>query len=132
MAKQLARRAWDPMWRQASGQLPEGPVTLWMTVFSDDQRFLGAAPMTANVAWAWKDGRLCASYGTVQVIVTEDGRYETGVIVAVSGRQYVPVFRISLGEPQEVRAGWDICVYDGLIAIIPDPGFAADRSAVVP
>ena len=112
---------WDLTWRQVPGQLPAGPVTLWMTVFSDDQRLLGAAPMRATPSWCWKDGRLCADYGTVQIRVIADGCYQDGVIVAVAERQYVPVFRISLGEPQLVRKGWDLTVQDGIIAFTPEP-----------
>lgn len=127
MTKDLAPRTWDLTWA-ATAQMPPGPVQLWMVVLSDDHRILGAAPMTAAPSWVWGAGRLGADYGTVRVLVIADGRYQDAMIVAVAGRQYRPVFRLSIGEPQKVRKGWDITVTDGRIEFVPEPEFAVMSS----
>ena len=53
----------------------------------------------------------------------EDRR--TALICAVSDATgvYIPLWPVSLGEPQEMRAGDYITINDGIIAITPDlPG----------
>jgi hypothetical protein len=119
-----ARRGWDLSWR-AARELPEGPVTLWMAVFSDARQLLGSAPATGLPSWLWRDGRLSIDYGTVHVGVLAEGRYQTAFIIAVSGGRYVPVFRIGLGKPQLVRPGTTMTILDGRITLTPDADFDA-------
>jgi hypothetical protein len=122
MGKALAHRpAWNLAWRPAAGNLPNGPVTLWMAVFSDDHRLMGAAPMTGQPAWIWRDGQVAIDYGTVVVEVLQPGRYADAVIVAVASGRYQPVFRIGLGEGRDMRAGWTITIRDGAMAFHPVP-----------
>jgi len=108
-----------------AGQLPDGPVELWFAVYDADGMLMGAAPATVPPTWLWRDGRLCLAYGHVRVIMSRPGTYDHAVICAVSvmpqGAPFAPLWRIGLGKPQELRAGSDMHIVDGVVAIIPDP-----------
>jgi hypothetical protein len=118
----------------ATRPMPDGPVVLWIAVFTAAGELMGAAPAELRPAWLWRDGRLCVAYGPVTVTVFSPGWYAFGVICAVplselgashsrvSRMPFVPLWRISLGEPQELRAGDNIHVLDGVVAIIPEYG----------
>jgi len=119
-------RALIPALRPA-GCPPDGPVSLLIMVFTDDGELMGSAPVTRAPRWLWRDGCLCIGYSPVRVPVIRPGRYATGLICAVApgpeGGQFRPLWPVSLGPPQELRAGDGITITDGVIAIIPDlPG----------
>lgn len=108
------------------GDVPDGPVELWFAVYDAGGTLLGAAPATGPLTWCWRDGRLCLAYGHVRVVLSRPGVYDHAVICAVSvmpqGSPFAPLWRIGLGEPHELRAGDDIHILDGVVAIIPgDP-----------
>lgn len=112
-------------WRTIAGEMDAGPVELWVIVFADDGAFMGAARAARQPAWLWRDGRLCCDYSPVRVPVQYPGRYQTGLICAVSPktRAYRPLWPISLGPPHKLRRGDDITITDGIIALTPDlPG----------
>ena len=104
--------------------MPDGPVELWFAVYDAGGVLLGAAPATQPASWLWRDGRLCLAYGHVRVELSRPGIYDHAVICAVSalpqGSPFRPLWRISLGEPRELRAGDDIHILDGVVAILPD------------
>jgi hypothetical protein len=105
--------------------MPDGPVHLVIIVFTDDGELMGSAPVTRQPRWLWRDGRLAVSYSPVTVRTSRAGRYSTALICAVSPDTgaYVPLWPVSLGDPQEMRAGDNIHITDGVISIIPDlPG----------
>jgi hypothetical protein len=100
-------------------------VHLAVIVFAGDGEMLGSARVTRVPRWLWRDGRLAVSYTPVRVVLDRGGAYSTGLICAVSDATgaYVPLWPVSLGRPQELRAGDNILISDGIIAIIPDlPG----------
>lgn len=109
---------------QPGRPVPDGPVELWFAVFDAAGTLLGAAPATAPLAWYWRDGRLNLAYGTVGVVLSRPGTYDYAMICAVSampqGSPFAPVWRISLSPKHELRAGDNIWITDGLIAIVPD------------
>lgn len=115
MGKALARRQEVTSWQQVT-QLPDGPVGLWMAILSTGGALMGAAPITGLPVWVWHNGMLAVDYGPVKVWVDQPGWYETGCIIAVSGRRWMPVIRISLGKPGELRRGDDITIIGGKIA----------------
>ena len=105
--------------------MPGGAVHLVIIVFAGDGELMGAAPVTRQPRWLWRDGQLAVSYSPVRVVLDRGGSYGTALICAVSDATgaYVPLWPVSLGEPQEMRAGDDITITDGVIAITPDlPG----------
>lgn len=119
--------------------MPEGPVVLGIAVFTAGGELMGAARCPAPPAWLWRDGRLCVAYGEVRVVMRRRGWYAYGVICAmpavITGAApaggvvqlpLVPLWRIGLGESHELRAGDDMHVLDGLVAIVPggEPGWA--------
>ena len=122
--------------RVLGGRIPDGPVTLWYAVTDAGGMVMGTAPMPPMMPWRWQDGRLCLAYSGLRVVITRPGWYAYGLICAVSdGEQatpFIPLWRVSLGKPQELRAGDDIYILDGVIAISPDddarpgPGTAPD------
>jgi hypothetical protein len=99
--------------------MPDGPVVLGIAIFTEAGEYMGAARCDWPPEWLWRDGMLCVAYGPCQVIVRRPGRYSYGMICAVAGRVAVPLWRIGLGEPQQMRAGDDINVLDGVVAIEP-------------
>ncbi len=103
--------------------VPDGPVELWFAVYDAGGVLLGAAPATRDPAWVWRGGRLCLAYGRVRVEMDRPGVYDYAVICAVSllpgGSPFAPLWRIGLGEPHELRAGDDIHILDGVVAILP-------------
>jgi hypothetical protein len=110
-------------WRQPG--MPDGPVYLVIIVFTGDGELMGSAPVTRQPRWQWKDGALAISYSPVRVVLARGGTYSTALICAVSADTgvYVPLWPVSLGDPQQMRAGDDIHITDGVISIIPDlPG----------
>lgn len=119
MSSELAARGWDLAWKQADGELPDGPAELWMAVFSTAGEFMGAAPARRTPAWRWRNGRLCLDYSPVRIVLRTGGWYETGVLCAVvpGARAYRPLVRLPLGKPAELRAGDVITVADGVIEI---------------
>ena len=120
--------------------VPDGPVSLWFVVFSTDGRIMGAARASLDPGWEWRGGRLCIGYGHVRVVMSWSGWYDSAVIVAVpqaaevdavaglpaDATPYAPMWRIGLGEPRELRAGDDLHILDGVLAIVPmaEPGQA--------
>jgi hypothetical protein len=116
--------------RVLGGRIPDGPVTLWFAVTDAAGAIMGAARMPVPMPWRWQHGRLCAAYSGLRVIMTRPGWYAYGVICAVSGAEqvtpFMPLWRVSLGKPQELRAGDDLTVAEGVIAIIPDPAVPGD------
>lgn len=105
------------------GNPPDGPVELWFFVFATDGSFMGAAQARQQPSWLWRDGRLCCDYSPVRITITHGGTYSTGLICAVAGGMYRPLWPLSLGEPQELKAGDFITIIDGLISLIPElPG----------
>lgn len=115
--------------------MPDGPVSLWFVVFSADGRIMGAARASLAPEWQWRGGRLCIGYGHVRVVMAEPGWYDSAVIVAVpqaaevaalgvpaEATPYAPMWRIGLGEPRELRAGDDMHILDGVLAIEPMAG----------
>lgn len=120
MAKALASlRPAVSSWRQSG--MTDGPVHLAVIVFTDDGELMGSAAVTRQPEWLWRDGRLCIRYSPVTVIITRPGRFKTGLICAVSPDDgaYQPLWPVSLGPPQEMRAGENITITDGVIFIIP-------------
>jgi hypothetical protein len=112
-------------WRPAAGEMTAGPVELWVIVFTDDGAFMGAARAARQPAWLWRGGRLCCDYSPVHVLVQHPGRYQTGLICAVSpqSRTYRPLWPISLGPSHKLRRGDNITITDGIIALTPElPG----------
>lgn len=108
-----------------AGNLPDGPAELWFAVFADDGAFMGAAPAAGTPRWLWRDGRLCCDYSPVRITVRHPGRYQTGLICAVSleTRTYRPLWPLSLSPPGELRHGDSITIADGIIALTPElPG----------
>ena len=133
MRSDLACR-WDLEWRQAPCGLPEGPVELWLAVASDEGAVMGAGPMTETPSWCWKDGRPAISYGPVRILIQRRGRYARGLIVAVSRESgaWAPVCPIGLsgGKRRELRAGDEMTMVDGVLALYPElhsPAFPAGR-----
>lgn len=107
------------------GEPPSGPVQLWFAVFTDDGELMGAEPVTRPPRWRWRDGCLCIDYSPVRVAITRAGRFRTGLICAVSRETGIfrPLWPLSLGPGQDMRAGDNITVEDGVIAIHPElPG----------
>jgi len=107
------------------GDLPDGLVVLEFVVFSGDGELMGSALVTREPRWLWRDRRLGISYTPLRVVLGRGGTYSTALICAVSPDTgtYVPLWPVSLGEPQEMRAGDSITITDGIIAITPDlPG----------
>jgi hypothetical protein len=124
MNQELARD-WDVAWHPAAGAIPDGPVELWFVVFADDGAFMGAAHADRQPAWRWRDGQLCCDYSPVRITVQHQGRYQTGLICAVSPqtRAWRPLWPLSLGPSHELKRGDTITVTDGVISLIPDlPG----------
>jgi len=110
------RDAWAAAHRAAN--LPDGPVQLWMTVWSDDGRVLGEAPITRTPSYLAKSGRLHLAYGEVTVQVKAAGRYKHAYIVAVTGSAWRPVARVPLDPPgQQVQPGVVMHVLDGMIGM---------------
>jgi hypothetical protein len=105
-------------------EMPDGPVSLWIVVFGEDDTLMGASPATGPLTWLWRDGRLCLAYGAITVRVVRPGWYACGVIGAVSeGEQVAPLYpmwQIGLGKPQQMRVGDHIHILDGVVAITPD------------
>lgn len=116
---------WDEGWRPTYGRwpMPDGPVELWVAVFADDGHFMGAERTQERPAWRWRHGTLAMDYSPVRVVMRHGGRYHTGVLCAVNpaARAYRALFAVSLGEPRKLRAGDDMLISDGVIAIRPDP-----------
>jgi hypothetical protein len=105
--------------------MPDGPVQLALLVFTDDGELMGSAPVTRQPRWLWRDGRLSISYSPVRVVLNRGGAYGTALICAVSEDTgiYAPLWPLSLGPPQELKAGDRITITDGVIALTPDlPG----------
>jgi hypothetical protein len=105
--------------------MPDGPVHLVIIVFAGDGEMMGSAPVTRQPRWLWRDGRLGIVYSPVRVVLHRGGAFSTALICAVSEDTgtYVPLWPVSLGPPQEMRAGDFITIADGIIAITPDlPG----------
>jgi hypothetical protein len=119
---------WDPGWVRSSGAGQDGAAELWVAVFADDWTFMGAALATPRPRLLWRDGRLCLGYSPVRVPIVRAGAYKTGVICAVmrGARQYRPLWQVGLGKSQKLRAGDDITITDGVIAITPDHLLPAD------
>lgn len=109
------------------GPVPDGPCALVFVVVAADGQMMGAAEATGTPAWEWRDGKLCLAYGSVRVTVQVPGWYDHAVMCAVPAGgtgppgplPYAPLFRISLGEPKRLRAGDNINILDGVIAITP-------------
>ena len=94
-------------------------------MFSGDGELMGGAPVTRQPRWLWRYGRLCISYAPVRVVLDRGGVYSTALICAVSPGtgMYAPLWPVSLGPAHEMRAGDDVTITDGVIAITPDlPG----------
>lgn len=105
--------------------MTDGPVSLVIIVFTGDGELMGAAAVTRPPRWLWRDGHLCLSYSPVTVTVTRACRYSTALICAVAPESgvYQPLWPVSLGPGQELRAGNSITITDGVISIIPElPG----------
>jgi hypothetical protein len=106
------------------GRIPDGPVTLWYDVTEADGTVMGTAPMPATMPWRWRGGRLCLVYSGLRVVIARPGWYVYGVIYAVPGSEQaapsIPLWQVSLGKSQQLRAGDDIHILDGMIAITPD------------
>ena len=117
-------RSWDITWQPAAGPMPDGPVQLWVVVFDAAGRFMGAEATTPFPRWRWRRGLLAMDYSPVRVVMANGGWYHTGFLVAVNpeARTWRAMFALSLGEPRELRAGDDITISDGVIAITPEPG----------
>ena len=122
---ETAAGAWDPGWQPGTREIPDGPVELWFAVFAGDGAFMGAARAARQPAWLWHDGRLCCDYGPVVIRMQHPGRYQTGLICAVSpqARTWHPLWPVTLGPPGSLRRGDWMTVTDGIIALIPElPG----------
>ncbi len=107
-----------------AGEPPPGPVQLWFAVFTGDGELMGAEPVT-RPRWQWRDGCLCLGYSPVHVTVARPGRFSTGLICAVSPGTGIfrPLWPVSLGPGRDMRAGDNITVEDGVIALRPElPG----------
>jgi hypothetical protein len=108
------------------GELPDGPCSLGIAVFTADGTPLGAARCPFPPVWLWRGGRLCIAYGATRVVLRRRGVYAFGVICAIPATAegtvvpVAPMWRISLGEPHELRAGDNISILDGVVAITPD------------
>ena len=110
-------------WRP--GEMPPGPVELWFAVFTDDGELMGAERAARVPRWEWRDGCLSLSYSP-----GHGHRHPPRVVQHRADLRRLPgtgIFRplwpVSLGPPQEMRAGDDIYVSDGVISIIPElPG----------
>ena len=115
-----ATRTWDLAWQ--SGEIPPGPVELWVAVFDTDGEFMGAAQAPPRLATTWRAGQLAFAYTPLQVVMQRGGWYKTGVICAVNrqARAYRGLWPVSLGEPGELRPGDTITITDGVIAVTPD------------
>jgi hypothetical protein len=103
-----ARRAED---------LPPGPVVLWLAVVSSQGQLMGAAAVPGPLLPCWRDGKLHVSYPPVHAAIEAAGRYDRAYIIAVSGRAWRPVARITLGPPRELRPGDSITVTDGTLSL---------------
>ena len=121
----MSEGGWDPAWRPADGEIPDGPVELWFAVFAGDGAFMGAARATRKPAWLWRDGRLCCDYSPVVIRMQYPGCFRTGLICAVSpqARTWRPLWPVSLGPPGELGRGDYMTVTEGVISLIPElPG----------
>lgn len=117
----LARQAREPVFAEARpGSPPDGPAELWFLVFATDGAFMGAAPAPVPAVWLWRNGHLCLDYSPVRITVRHGGFYGTGLICAVSGQAYRPLWPLSLGTPQKLRAGDFITITDGVIILTPE------------
>ena len=108
-----------------AGGLPDGPVELWILVFATDGALMGSARAARQPSWTWRNGKISLDYTPVHIVISHGGRYSTGLICAVSAanRNYRPLWPISLGEPQELRAGDDMTIIDGVVSLTPElPG----------
>jgi hypothetical protein len=97
---------------------------MWLAVASDEGTVMGAGPMTQAPAWCWKDGRPAIGYGPVRIRIQRRGRYARGLIVAVSRESgaWAPVCPIDLsgGKHRELRAGDEMTMADGVLALYPE------------
>jgi hypothetical protein len=121
--------------RVVSSRILDGPVRLWFAVTDADGRIMGAAPMPVPMPWLWRGGQLCLAYTGLRIVMTRPGRYSDGLICAVTeGEQaapFVPMWQVSLGKPEDMRAGDDVWIGDGVIVIIPE-GQTALPAAIRP
>jgi hypothetical protein len=122
---ELGRDEDGTTWCPADGEMTDGPAELWFAVFADDGAFMGATRTARQPSWLWRDGRLCCDYSPLRVTVRYGGRFQTGLICAISPqtRTWRPLWPVSLGPPERLRPGDFITVADGVIALIPElPG----------
>jgi hypothetical protein len=98
--------------------MPEGPVSLFLAVFSDDGRPMGVAP-AAEPRWCWRNGAAHLDYGPVRVDIREAGRYACGYLVAVSGQWWRPVLRVNFNDDVHglLRPGDWMTVTDAVIRL---------------
>lgn len=110
-----------------AAELPDGPVELYMAVYSADGAAMGVGPVLAPPCWRWHGGCLAVDYGDAHVLARERGVPAVAYLVAVAAGSRDPVMwrpalRLDLDYAgREVPAGAEITV-TGTRYICFEPG----------